>query len=78
MDKNMRKLHEIVLRYNESIEQVAGELDVPVIDIYSVFQSAEARDLMTDSCHVNSGGAELIARTVLRGIEAELPPPGSG
>lgn len=75
MDKNMRKLHRIVLRYNETIDRVAREVDVPVIDIYSVFQTDEARQLMTDSCHVRAEGAALIARVVLEAIEDSLPAP---
>lgn len=73
MDKNMRKLHRLVRRYNETIERVAKESGVPVIDLYSAFQNDEARLLMNDSCHVDAHGAELIAHTVLGVIEASLP-----
>ena len=74
MDKNMRKLHRVVLVYNEIIEKIASELDVPVIDLYSSFQNDEARSNMTDSCHVNRHGAAQIGATVLASIEAKLPP----
>ena len=73
MDKNMRKLHRVVLRYNETVERVAREKGVPIIDLYSVFQNDEARRTMRASCHVNAEGAELIARTVLDGLETSLP-----
>ena len=76
MDKNMRKLHRLVRRYNETIERVAKESGVPVIDLYSAFQNDEARLLMNDSCHVDAHGAELIAHTVLGEIEASLPAAG--
>ena len=73
MDKNMRKLHRVVLRYNETVERVAREKGVPIIDLYSVFQNDEARQTMRDSCHVNAEGAELIAAAVLDGLETSLP-----
>ena len=73
MDKNMRKLHRVVLRYNETVERVAREQGVPIIDLYSVFQDDEARRTMRDSCHVNAEGAELIAAAVLDGLETSLP-----
>lgn len=70
MDKNMRKLHRVVLRYNETIERVAREQGVRVVDLYSIFQNDGARRSMRDSCHVNAQGAELIARAVLDAIKA--------
>ncbi len=76
MDKNMRKLHRVVLRYNEVIADVAREAGVPVIDLYAAFQNDEARSTMTDSCHVDSQGAQMIGRTVFEGIESSLPDPG--
>lgn len=75
MDKNMRKLHRLVLRYNEAIERVGRETGVAVIDVYSAFQNDEARGTLRDSCHVNSQGARLIGQTVVDAVESSLPDP---
>ena len=76
MDKNMHKLHVLVGAYNRVIQQLAAEEGVPMIDLYSLFDSPEARRNLTDSCHVTRDGATVIARALVDAIrtrEAESP-----
>lgn len=64
MDKNMRKLDMLVHTYNRVIDDVAASEGVPVIDLYSAFDSREARKLLTDSCHVKEPGARRIVSII--------------
>jgi len=64
MDKNMRKLHMLVLRYNEVVDKVAAEQDVPRIDLFALFDSEEARREFTDSCHLTREGAQRAGRAL--------------
>jgi lysophospholipase L1-like esterase len=64
MDKNMRKLHRLVRQYNAVIDHVASDLDVPVVDLFGLFDSPEARREFTDSCHLTRDGAKRAARAV--------------
>jgi lysophospholipase L1-like esterase len=69
MRKNVQLLHKLVMIYNDVIFKVAGEEGVPVIDLYRTFDDPEARSHMTDSCHVDEAGAEIMARSVAEAIE---------
>jgi len=62
MDKNMKKLHVLVMKYNDIIYRVAEDMDVQLLDFHRLFLSREARRDFTDSCHVNARGAERWAR----------------
>jgi lysophospholipase L1-like esterase len=76
MNKNMTKLHYLVGKYNVAVEAVAEEEGVPLIDLYHLFDSHEARRDFTDSAHLNSDGAGRIARTLAEAIlatEASAP-----
>lgn len=80
MDKNMRKLHHLVQTYNQAVREVAAELDVPIIDLYAMFDSHEAREVFKDSCHMTPAGAGRIARALADEIlarEAERPSLGA-
>jgi lysophospholipase L1-like esterase len=70
MNKNMRKLHRLVGKYNEVVERVAREEGVPMLDLYAAFDSHEARLEFTDSAHMTPAGARRIAELVLRAIRA--------
>lgn len=67
MGKNMRKLDRLVQIYNATVEKVAKEEGVTLVDLHSVFDSHEARADLTDSCHVNAAGANRIANALLDG-----------
>lgn len=68
MDKNMKKLHQLVMKYDSVVRSVAGELDVEVIDFHAAFDDPVARRTFTDSCHVNPEGARIMARLVADAI----------
>ena len=78
MDKNLRKLHQLVLRYNEVVERVAVEEGVDLVDLFSEFASPERRGELTDSCHVTAAGAEVIAEAVVRSIDRTDPAAAAG
>ncbi len=73
MSKNVRKLDRLVRSYNEVVEAVARAQGVPRIDLHAVFAEHESKRHLSDSCHVDAGGAERIARAVLAAIEPSLP-----
>jgi lysophospholipase L1-like esterase len=76
MNKNVHKLHVLVQKYNRAVTEVAREEGVPMIDLFALFDSREARRTFTDSCHVNRDGAGRIARVLSDSIlarEAEAP-----
>lgn len=68
MDKNMTKLHQLVQTYNRAIVRVAAQTGVSVLDLYSLFDSREARKHFTDSCHLDDQGARRIAVVVAEEI----------
>jgi lysophospholipase L1-like esterase len=68
MSKNARKLHALVLKYKFAVEEVAEEEGLEVIDIFSLFDSTEARRTFTDSCHMNREGAGRMAKAVADAI----------
>lgn len=77
MDKNMKKLHGLVQRYNDVVAKVAREEQVELIDLYRMFDDPEARREFTDSCHVNHEGAARIADAVTKVVlRREGRPPG--
>lgn len=73
MDRNMRKLDRLVRQYNQVIAKVAAELDVPVIDLYALFDSHEARTSFTDSCHLDRAGAARIAEQIADRVAPAAP-----
>jgi hypothetical protein len=68
MDKNMKKLHLLVLKYDAVVRRVARDLGVEVIDFHAAFDDPAARRTFTDSCHVNAEGARIMARLVADAI----------
>lgn len=75
MDKNMRALHRLVRTYNESIARVAAQEQVPVIDLYALFDDPRARESFTDSCHLDRAGAARIAQVVTAMVLGEPATP---
>jgi len=76
MDENMHKLNVLVGKYNQAVQRVAAEEGVPMIDLYDRFDSREARQYFTDSCHMNRDGASVIAHALVDAIrvrEAQSP-----
>lgn len=69
MSKNLRKLHRLVLQYNEIVERVAREEGVPMIDFFGLFDTREARLDFNDSNHVNPAGGVRMARAIIDVIE---------
>jgi len=69
MARNMTTLHYLVGKYNAVVREVAAEQRVALIDLYTLFDSREARRLFTDSAHMNPDGAGRIARAVADAIE---------
>lgn len=70
MDKNVRKLHQLVGTYNAVVHEVANDLGVQVIDLYALFDNPAARQHFTDSCHMDAQGAARIAEAVAERIIA--------
>lgn len=70
MGKNMRKLDLLVRHYNDSVAVVAREQGVSLIDLHAAFDSREARETFTDSCHMNRAGAARVARLIADEIGA--------
>lgn len=64
MDRNMRKLDRLVRQYNGVVAAVAAEQHVPMLDLYGLFDTHEARASFTDSCHLDRAGAARIAALV--------------
>lgn len=75
MSKNVRKLHHLVTVYNRVIEEVAASENVPMIDLFSAFDSREARREFTDSAHMNPDGTRRMAELTIRAIEASRRSP---
>ena len=69
MDKNMKKLHLLVLKYDAVVRRVARDLGVELIDFHAAFEDPQARRTFTDSCHVTVDGAGIMARLVADAIE---------
>jgi len=61
-----KKQNEIYEIYNDEIESIAGEADVPLIDIKEAFEEkSNIRDfIQPDGIHPNSKGLELISETI--------------
>lgn len=74
MDRNLRKLHQLVRIYDDAVRQVAREEDVPFIDLFALFDSREARRTFTDSCHMDAEGARRIAIAVADAVLAREQP----
>lgn len=70
MGKNMAKLHHLVWTYRRAIDEVARREGVPVIDLYPLFDSREARKHFTDSAHMDAEGAARVARAVADAVVA--------
>ena len=68
MARNMTMLHSLVGKYNAVVREVAAAQGVPRVDLYTLFDSREARRLFTDSCHMDAAGAARIARAVADAI----------
>lgn len=71
-------LIDLVNAYNASIERVAREAGVPVIDLASTFAGLEdPTPYFWDTMHTSEQGMDVIARTLLAGLDREglLPPP---
>ncbi len=64
--------------YVQECRDVAKELDVPLIDHYSEWMQMEkdgidfGKDLMTDQVHPNAKGHQLMAKSMLKLIQASL------
>ncbi len=68
MDKNIKKLHVLVRKYSEAVDQVARDQGLEVIDLFSLFDDRDARRHFTDSCHMNREGTALIASAAAESI----------
>ena len=83
MDRNMKKLHQLVMKYDRVVREVAGDLGAELLDFHALFDAPEARRTFTDSCHVNEDGAHRMARLVSDAIarheheQPSLPRPGA-
>jgi lysophospholipase L1-like esterase len=67
--KGFDRLEGDVLRYNEAATRVAGELGVPVNDLYRVVQDAgEASGLLPDGVHFTPEGSTRLGNAVAQSL----------
>lgn len=65
-------------RYAESVRRIAGEMDVPLVDVYQLFINYHQKDgcsmdhLLVDGIHPNDRGHRLITYNLLRVLKKEL------
>lgn len=65
-------LLDLIRTYNDAIRRVAGEENVPLIDLAQAFEALDdPTSHFLDTMHTNSKGAELIAQLMLQGLERE-------
>lgn len=72
MGKNVRKLHLLLNKYNDTLHRVASEEGVRVIDTFELFASRDARQYFDDTSHLNERGSRLLAERLSDEIESDL------
>ncbi len=60
----------IVHAYNKVIRELGEEYNVPIVDLFTVFNNMDKRGLFWDTMHPSYEGHHLIARSVFERIEA--------
>jgi lysophospholipase L1-like esterase len=62
--------------YAEACQQIANQLDVPLVELYTSMQEAKMDcwgEFFTDGLHFSKEGHDFVENQILRTIEAKLP-----
>ena len=62
--KSLEKYKILKGSYDKALSKISTDTNVPIIDIESLFESPERREVFTDSMHFNKNGAEVIGSFV--------------
>jgi lysophospholipase L1-like esterase len=60
----------VIAEYNMVIEEVAKEMQVPMVDLVSAFGKRKGEDLFLDERHFNTDGYGIIAEEIYRTLKA--------
>lgn len=70
MGRRLAKYLVLIETYRTALKKVARKTGATIIDIESLFSTAESRKVFNDSVHFNAEGAEMVAARV---AETVLP-----
>lgn len=56
-------------KYNEILRKVTNELQMPLVDLYTVFANESLAEVLHDGLHPNDTGHEIIAREVFNFLQ---------
>jgi len=73
MDRNVRKLHFLLGKYNAVIADVAAREGVELIDVHSLFGTRKEREQLANMSHPDGRGHRRIAELIAREVESTQP-----